>query len=231
MNQEVRQMLEYMYVLLNQKFNDSVKAWDALIEFLAVDNCGSLFYQLDHKFEWLFEDKELTKALTITYNPELLRSDYYDHLGEMYIEYLVGKKDAVKRGLYLTPKTEADSIAAMTLSETDKKLNILDPAVGTGRLLMAVHKIAPNSKLFGVDVDLRALRIAFTNFAIHSISGYLLHADNLNHEIDINNRDGMSNWQHANKWYSCKDKLKEAKSKGFASQIQRGHKTFLREVS
>ena len=209
--QEVRKMLEDMYSLLNNKYSDSVKAWDSLIEFLAVDNCGSLIYQLDHKFEWLFEDSELSRTLMKTYDPELLRSDYYDHLGEMYLEKIIGKKESERKGLYLTPMNVAESMAAMTIKETDKALNILDPAVGTGRLLMAAHKRAPNGLVFGVDIDLRALRIAFTNFAIHGISGYLLHADSLRHEIDISIKDGRSNWQFANKWYSSMDQLKTTK--------------------
>ena len=154
MNQDVRKMLEGMYDLLTQKFHDPVKAWDSLIEFLAVDNCGSLIHQLDHKFEWLFDDMDFAKRLTKAYDFELLKSDYYDYLGEMYLERIVGKKEAGKGGLYLTPMNVADSMAAMTIKETDKSLNILDPAVGTGRLLMGAHKRAPNALLFGVDIDL-----------------------------------------------------------------------------
>ena len=231
MNQDVRRMLERMYSLLSSKFHDPVKAWDSLIEVLAVDNCGGLIFQLDHKFEWLFEDVSFARRLIKTYDSELLRSDYYDHLGEMYLEKVVDKKKAQGKGLYLMPMPDTETAAVVNVIETDKTRTILDPAVATGRLLMAVHKMTPNSKLFGVDVDLRALRIAFTNFAIHSISGYLLHADSLKHEIDINNEDGISNWHYANRWYSCMDKLKEARSKGFASQIQKGQKALLREVS
>ena len=86
-------------------------------------------------------------------------------------------------------------------------MNILDPAVGSGRLLMAAYKRAPHARLFGVDIDLRLVRIAFANFTIHKIPGYLLHADSLCHEIDIATEDGRNNWQHANRWYSCMDKL------------------------
>lgn len=209
MNQDVRKMLESMYDLLNQKFNDSVKAWDSLIEFLAVDNCGSLYYQLNHKFEWLFEDNDFARRLMKTYDFELLKSDYYDHLGEMYLERIVGQNEVRRKGLYLTPMNIAETMAVMTISSTDEKIRVLDPAVGSGRLLMAAYKKAPNSILFGVDIDLRVLRIAFTNFAIHNISGYLLHANSLEHEIDISTENGMYNWQFVNSWYSHMDKLKE----------------------
>lgn len=113
----------------------------------------------------------------------------------------------------------ADMMADMTIGQTSESKTVLDPAVGTGRLLMAAHKVAPNAILFGVDTDLRALRIAYTNFAIYNISGYLLHADGLKHEIDISTPPGLNNWQYANKWYSCMDKLESA-TKGSSSNLQ-----------
>lgn len=212
MKQEVRKMLENMYEVLTGKFHDPYKAWDHFIEFLAVDNCGSLLYQLNHKFEWLFEDSWLADKLMKIYDPEVLRSDYYDHLGEMYLEKLVGTRQAQERGQFLTPMNVAESMAAMTIGQTDKPIRVLDPCVGTGRLLMAAHKTAPNALLFGADIDLRALQIAFANFAIHGISGYLLHADSLVHDTDISTDDGIYNWHFANRWDSCMNKLKKTKS-------------------
>ena len=64
---------------------------------------------------------------------------------------------------------------------------------------------------FGVDSDLRLLRIAATNFYVHNIQGYLLHADGLIHETDISSEDGKYNWQFANSWYSNMDKLRPSK--------------------
>lgn len=200
-------MLERMYDLFTGKFYDPVKSWDRLIEFLAVDNCGPLLYQLDHKFEWLFQDSKLAEAVMKTYDPKLLRSDYYDHLGEMYLDKIVSKHEANRKGMFLTPMELADAMARMTIPETQRPMNILDPAVGSGRLLMAAYKRAPHARLFGVDIDLRSVRIAFANFTIHKIPGYLLHADSLWHETDIGTQDGRDNWQYANRWYSCMDKL------------------------
>ena len=208
MKQEVRTMLEDMYELFSRKFNDSVRAWDSLLEFLAVDNNASLIHELDHGFEWLFADKKLLPAVLDAYDAKLLRSDFNDHLGEMYLEKIVSKTEAQKKGLFLTPVQVADALAKMTMEESLKNPTVLDPAVGTGRLLMAAYKVSPQAHLFGVDSDLRALRIATTNFFIHDIPGYLLHADSLLHETDISTEDGRYNWQFANSWYSCMDKLK-----------------------
>ena len=201
-------MLDRMYDTLTAKFHDSYKAWDHLVEFLAVDNCGSMLFQMDHKFEWLFEDRGLTEKLMNIYDPKILRSDYYDHLGEMYLEKVISSNQAQRQGQFLTPMHVAQMTAAMTIGETDKPVRVLDPCVGTGRMLMAAHKQAPNAKLFGVDLDQRMVRIAFTNFAIHDISGYLLHADSLQHETDLSTEEGRYNWQFANRWHSSLDELK-----------------------
>ncbi|MFH1372355.1 MAG: N-6 DNA methylase [bacterium] len=142
------------------------------------------------------------------YDPKILQSDYYDHLGDMYLEKIVSRSESTRKGIFLTPAEVAQMMASMTIEKTDRQVNVLDPAVGSGRLLMAAHKQAPRARLFGVDIDLRSLRIAFTNLAIHSISGYLLHADSLRHEIDIAKEAGQQNWQYANHWYSCMDQLK-----------------------
>lgn len=208
MNTDVRKMLDSMYDTLTAKFHDPIIAWDHLIEFLAVDNCGSMLFQMDHKFEWLFEDRGLTEKLMHTYDPKMLRSDYYDHLGDMYLDRVISTNQAQRQGQFLTPMNVAQMTAAMTIGETKDKVNVLDPCVGTGRLLMAAHKQAPNAKLFGVDLDQRMVRIAFTNFAIHDISGYLLHADSLQHETDISTEEGRYNWQFANRWNSHLDQLK-----------------------
>lgn len=220
MRQEVRAMLDKMYDLFTREFHDPVKSWDYMIDFLAVDNCGQLLYQLNHKFEWLFENSRLVKEIKETYNHKLLKSEVYDHLGEMYLEKIVSSQQAKKRGMFLTPMNVADMMAEMTLLSDNKEPNVLDPAVGTGRLLMSAYKVSPKARLFGVDIDLRALRIAFTNFAIHNITGYLLHANSLLHEIDIAEEGGMHNWQYANRWYSCMDKLKPAtRSQSSSSQL------------
>ena len=206
-----KKIYENMYEILCRRFHDYDKAWDYLIEFIAVDNCPAILSQLEHKFEWLFKDKDLSDRLMSVYNPEVLKADMHDHLGDMYIENQ-SKSGGKGKGQFLTPDSVCDCICKMTIGEakkTGRPLNILDPCVGTGRFLLYAHQYDPNANLFGVDIDLKALRVAFTNCAIHGIRAYFLHADSLFHEIDISKPEGVANWQHANKWYSCWDKLKE----------------------
>ena len=132
----------------------------------------------------------------------------------MYIENQ-SRSGKLGKGQFLTPDSVVEFMCQSTVGQAketagdeNRPLNVLDPCVGTGRFLIGAHKYAPDANLFGVDIDLRALRIAFTNCAIHGIRAYFLHADSLVHEIDISKPDGIANWQYANKWYSSWDKLK-----------------------
>ncbi len=115
----------------------------------------------------------------------------------------------------------AAALAKMTMEERLENPTVLDPAVGTGRLLMAAYKQVPGGLFFGVDTDLRALRIATTNFFIHDIPGYFLHADSLLHETDISTEEGRYNWQFANSWYSQIDRLKVCQ--GAAGKLSHEH--------
>ncbi len=209
MNQSVRTMLENMYELFYSKCHDQYKSWDHLVEFLAGDHSLSYFNQNKDNYKWILEDSDLVIKLLKTYDNKLLQSDFHDHLGDIYLENIVSKTEAKRKGQFLTPQHLGKMMAQMTIDKTDEKINILDPCVGSGRLLMEGYKQAPNATYFGVDLDLRMVRIAMTNFAIHGIKGYFLHANSLQHEIDISKDDGLANWQYANNWYSNIDKLKE----------------------
>lgn len=197
-----------MYDILYRRFQQHDKTIDALVEFIAIDNCPALLSQLDHKLEWIYDDPELCEKLHDVYDLDLLKVDTYDYLGDLYYRNQDKSVKGQKR-LIFSQKRINELIHNMIIGKTDDQVNILDPCVGTGRFLLSVYKYVPNANLFGVDSDLRALRIAFTNCAIHNIKAYLLHADSTVHETDISKDDGRYNWQFANRWYSCMDKLKK----------------------
>ena len=210
-NPEVRTMLETLYEILKGRFPDSMTAWDHLMEFLILDHRPLCFIDLNNSIEWLFKDSTLTDELMKVYNSELLRTDYHDHLGEMY-KKLISSQQVRELGQYLPSMRDAQNVAEKIIGQTDEKRTVLDPETKTGRRLMAAHKLAPNAILFGVDNDLRLLRIALINCAIHDIPSFLLHADTNKHNINIATDDGKYNWQYANKWHSCMDKLKNNES-------------------
>ncbi len=210
---EVRIMLEKLYDLFRKKFKDSHKAWDYFIEFLAVDNSGEMIFQIEHKFEWLINDKRFRDSVSSIYDSLLLKSDYYDHLGDIYF----GKKisNIKKESTNLLPAGEIQSLIKKGSSEKESFIKLLDPNTGTGRNLMTAHKIDPEALLFGVEDDLQVLRIALTNFAIFGIKCFLLHANSQIHEIKLNNKNGINNWKYANQWNSHINKLRQNLDKSF----------------
>ena len=102
-------------------------------------------------------------------------------------------------------------MAKMTLSNGngDNPINVLDPCVGTGRMLIAASNYAPKgSTFYGIDIDNRAIRTAFTNACIQKISMRLLCADSLRHATDGRTKAGRDNWQYCNHWQSHYGKLR-----------------------
>jgi len=209
----VRKVYDALFDVLFSEFNDSHKAYEHLLQFLAVDNCPPMLMDIEGRLEWFFTNIGIAEKLIQSYNLELIKSDRYDYIGDIYIENVIGATEAGRKGLYLTPQPVVEMMCKCTLGEKNyEKINVLDPCVGTGRFLLTANKYAPNARLFGVDNNLTMIRSAFTNAAIHSISMYLLHADTFKHETDIALSEGRYNWQFANRWDSHMDKLKPINS-------------------
>jgi hypothetical protein len=81
--------------------------------------------------------------------------------------------------------------------------------------------VNPNSVLFGVDIDLNALHVAYANMAIRGIKDYyLLHADSLSQETDLSKKEGQYNWQFANMWHSHMRELKNINYESENKQLE-----------
>ena len=219
MDQKVRTMLEQLFLIFIDKYPDPLNAWDKLIEFIAIDNHSPLFSELDYNFQWFYQNKEFIESVMSIYDSNLLKDDYYDHLGEMFYDKIVSKGLVESTNDYLINQDKAQLLIPQKLRNTHIPNTVFDPAVGSGRLLMAVYQVSPKAILCGVDSDIRLLRIAYTNLLIHNIPGYLLHADESKHETDISTREGMYNWRYYNKWHSCMNKLLP-KCKNVTTKIQ-----------
>lgn len=207
MTNDSRSMLEGLLHEFDKKFSDQSESWDKFIDFLGTGQNCNLLHQINHHFEWLFNDNALLKSINRIYNPNILRIDYHDHLGEMYKHRFSNPNRNGERILYLIPMNQAIDLAKIP-SESNHKLSILDPDAKTGRLLMAAFKNSPQARFYGVEKNIRLYRIAYINLAIHNIPAYLLNAEKDRHEIDIAKPNGRYNWQFANKWYSQINKLR-----------------------
>ncbi len=208
MKQKIKEIYEEMYSILFEEFSDYEEAWDCLIEFLIFSNDPKFLFIVNHKFEWLFQNSKLADRLMKVYDLQLLQSDKHDYLGDLLIKYkneLGFDYDPNS----VTPSDEiVESLVKKNIKPTDKQIRILDLGTSTGRFLLKISEIVPNAVIFAIDKDIRLLRIAFANCAIHNIQANLLCADYLIHDFDHSTEDGKHNWQYVNKWYPCWDKLR-----------------------
>lgn len=202
-----------MFRILLEEFKDYNKAWDYFIEFLAISNYPNLLFIVNHKFEWLFQNSKLADRLMRVYDLQLLKTDRHDYLGDLLIKYR-NQLDIDNDPDTITPSDEiVESLVKKNIKPTKKEIRILDLGTSTGRFLLKISKIVPNAVIFAIDKDIRLLRIAFANCAIHDIQANLLCADYMIHDFDYTTEDGKHNWQYANKWYPCWDKLRIADTK------------------
>lgn len=74
-------------------------------------------------------------------------------------------------GQYMTPATIGDMMAARLFDglpadgNTHGTPSVIDPACGTGELLLAVHRACPTARLAGCDVDPRMIDAAIANLS------------------------------------------------------------------
>lgn len=201
-------MLEDTLEVFAQKFTKPLAVWDKFIEFVAAQSRASVFLELDHKFEWLFADLTFARSVENTYDQTLLKSDYYDHLGELYSDLCQKELGSGNRSSRPLPYSAVENIAKIGVETTQECKRIFLPNADTGRIIMAVHKQTPNAFLFASEKDLRRYRIAYTNLCIHDIYAAIVHADYETHELDIATEAGRENWQFANRWSAQTDNLR-----------------------
>ena len=208
MNPKVRIMLEDLLELYSCQSTDEVTAWDRMLEFLATDSRATLCCEFNHRFVWLYDNELLTRKTIQIYDRKLLSSDFYDHLGNIYVERILPQLPYQINEYSPMSHRQAELQAESMIPNPNEKKSILVPYAGTGRLIMAIHQRSPKSAIYGFERDLRLYRIALTNMCIHSVNATILHADPDKHELDISTPNGRANWQLSNKWNPNVQELK-----------------------
>ena len=107
-------------------------------------------------------------------------SGMVDVLGEYFMEFL----SFGRNGQFFTPMNVCDMMARFTnpIGETN---NILDPACGSGRMLMSMAKLNRYATFFGADCDANCAKMTVVNMCLNSMYGEVAWMDTL-----------------SNKWYS-----------------------------
>ena len=100
---------------------------------------------------------------------------WYDYLGQFYEDIIQSKFRAGSRGQFFTPAHVCDVMAELTTCGKPKEHYdgkvFNDCAGGSGRLLLAAKKFAPNAIFVLCDLDSVAVKMAVLNFFIHGMRG------------------------------------------------------------
>ncbi|MFA7709921.1 MAG: N-6 DNA methylase [Candidatus Neomarinimicrobiota bacterium] len=204
MNSSTRKIYDNILNAIYSTTHDYYEAYDRMIEFLTCDYNEYFLLKIPGS-KWMFDkDSEIRKKIFENYNigiHEEIANDKYDYLGEIYMD-IQGCKEANRKGQYITPMHLCDLMVGMTMNLGNGPIRVLDPCIGTGRFAIAVSNINPDARIFGVDIDNRAIQTAICNSCIFKIHGFYLHADSLLHIIDIKYEEGRKNWRFANQWVS-----------------------------
>ena len=106
-----------------------------------------------------------------------------DVIGELYMQWNMSNK---YRGQYFTPKHVADFMARIVAPNGG---NILDPACGSGIMLVSAIKTMTNRQLdeatfYGQDIDLTCVKMCALNLLFFNVNGFVVWGDTLAFECN-----------------------------------------------
>ena len=123
-----------------------------------------------------------------------------DHLGGIFEEYmLAGSKNRL--GQMLTPINVVDMMIMMLKGDKPitKVESILEPALGTGRMLIEYSQLNPQKPLvlYGIEVDVNMYHAALVNMALYSVHPYAIICANT---LALDDTNHPELWNLANQW-------------------------------
>ncbi|OEK01165.1 hypothetical protein BFP97_06415 [Roseivirga sp. 4D4] len=121
---------------------------------------------------------DLGKAIGIL-QLNVLDDPYSDVLGEFFMEHITKGQN----GQYFTPTPVCEMMAQMTLENSRKEdQRILDPACGSGRMLLSAAKINHRNYFFGADSSQTCAKMATLNFFLNGLQGEVAWMNSLSME-------------------------------------------------
>lgn len=111
-----------------------------------------------------------------------LSEGFCDPLGELYMQAV----SYGRLGQYFTPEPLCDMIATMQVGDNSQpKQTILDPACGSGRMLLSAAKINRHMKFYGADLDNVCCKKALVNMLLNSLTGEIACMNSLTNEFNV----------------------------------------------
>jgi type I restriction-modification system DNA methylase subunit len=103
----------------------------------------------------------------------------HEVLGDVYASYALNSDEFAQ---HFTPVTVSDGMAGLLDQQDDsqsKPVRVLDPACGSGRLLISNAQRVKHGHYTGVDKDKKCALMTVVNFIIFGIDGIVVHGDSL----------------------------------------------------
>ena len=127
------------------------------------------------KYEDAKEAGEMLSSAYAKLLKEVLEDISKDPLGELYMrEITMGE-----RGQYFTPEHITEMMGLMS---GDGK-NVLDPACGSGRMLISSFTHKKDGYFTGIDLDSRCAKMCVINFIMREMTGRVMHGNGLTNEV------------------------------------------------
>jgi type I restriction-modification system DNA methylase subunit len=143
-------------------------------DFLDMTICALSLGQYEEEYRSIvkkYNAKELDLFCELMADMLIIMDDdgkgFKDALGEFYQQRL----SRGKHGQFFTPEHVCDFMAAITITDKDKGKNMLDPAAGSGRMLLAAAKISRHNNFFACEIDERLVKVTAINFCLNSLQG------------------------------------------------------------
>lgn len=99
----------------------------------------------------------------------------HDALGDLFMELVSHGHN----GQYFTPDNVCIMMAQMLNVKPEDEQNVLDPACGSGRMLLSGARINRKARLFGCDIDIICCKMAVINLLINTLEGEIAWMDSL----------------------------------------------------
>lgn len=104
---------------------------------------------------------------------------FRDPLGELYQQAI----SSGHNGQYWTPEHLCDMMSMMSADNLEDGQKVLDPACGSGRMLLAAAKRNRYAIFHGADLDNTCCKMALINMLLNSLTDEIAHMNNLSNEF------------------------------------------------
>jgi type I restriction-modification system DNA methylase subunit len=109
---------------------------------------------------------------------EAMETTRKDILGDIFM----GGVTFGESGQFYTPECICTMMAQMQFEAEATGKRVMDACCGSGRMLLAVADINPRNEFYGVDIDLRCVRMTAINLALRNLYGWVICGDALRNE-------------------------------------------------